>query len=30
VVVTDDGERHDSTLDLLLPYPFRFERGGSA
>lgn len=30
VIVTDDGERHDSTLDQLLPYPFRFERGGPA
>ena len=30
VIVTDDGERHDSTLDLLLPYPFRFEKDDSA
>lgn len=30
VVVTDEGERHESTLDLLLPYPFRFEQDGSA
>ena len=29
VVITDDGERHESTLDMLLPYPFRFEKHGS-
>ena len=25
VVVTDEGEAHESSLDQLLPYPFRFE-----
>lgn len=27
VVVSDDGARHESTLDRLLPHPFRFEKG---
>jgi cytidine deaminase len=27
VVVTDDGARHEYTLDRLLPHPFRFEKG---
>lgn len=30
VVLTDDGERHEFTLDSLLPYPFRFERERSS
>jgi homotetrameric cytidine deaminase len=30
VVVTDDGVRHEFTLDRLLPHPFRFERGRPA
>jgi cytidine deaminase len=30
VVVTDEGVRHESTLDRLLPHPFRFEKGRSA
>lgn len=27
VVMTDDGGRHEYTLDGLLPHPFRFEKG---
>lgn len=30
VVLTDDGERHEFTLDMLLPHPFRFEREPSS
>lgn len=30
VVVTDDGERHEFTLERLLPHPFRFEKGRPA
>ena len=30
VVVTDDGARHEYTLDRLLPHPFRFEKGRPA
>lgn len=30
IVVTDEGVRHESTLDQLLPHPFRFEKGRSA
>lgn len=30
IVVTDDGERHEFTLDRLLPHPFRFEEGPPA
>lgn len=29
VVVTDNGGRHQFTLDRLLPHPFRFEKGRS-
>jgi hypothetical protein len=25
--VTDDGARHEFTLDRLLPHPFRFTKG---
>jgi cytidine deaminase len=27
IVVTDDGARHEFTLDRLLPHPFRFTKG---
>jgi len=27
IVVTDDGSRHEFTLDRLLPHPFRFTKG---
>lgn len=27
VVLTDDGARHEFTLDALLPHPFRFAKG---
>lgn len=30
VVMTDDGARHEYTLDRLLPHPFRFEKGRPA
>lgn len=30
VVVTDDGARHEFTLDSLLPHPFRFAKGRQA